>query len=90
MNIVSRLTAKNQTTIPKVIVQALRLKPSSLLVFELLEDGRVLLTSKSTTFEELAGRFPKRKRRKYYSGAEMQAAISDGAVIRFKKMNRVS
>lgn len=88
MSIVSKLSGKNQTTIPKAIVQALRIKPSSLLVYEIEEDGRVLLTTKSATFVELAEGFPAKKRRKPATEAEIQAAVRDGAVHRFKKAGR--
>lgn len=88
MSIVSKLTGKNQTTIPKAVVQALRIKPSSLLVYEIEEDGRVLLTTKSATFEELAGSFPQKKRRKPATEGDIQAAIPEGATRRFKKAGR--
>ena len=58
MSVTSKLTAKNQTTIPKAVVEALQVKPSSMLVYEIEPDGRVLLTAKSASFAELAGTFP--------------------------------
>ncbi len=88
MSIVSKLSGKNQTTIPKAIVQALQIKPSSLLVYEIEADGRVLLTSKSATFEELASGFPAKRRRKAVTETEIQAAVREGAVRRFKKAVR--
>ncbi len=42
MSITSKLTAKNQTTIPKAVVEALQIKPSSLLLYEIEPDGRVV------------------------------------------------
>lgn len=88
MSIVSKLSGKNQTTIPKAVVQALRIKPSSLLVYEIEADGRVLLTTKSATFEELAGGFPTKKRRKPATESEIQTAVRQGAIRRFKKAGR--
>ena len=88
MSIVSKLTGKNQTTIPKAIVEALRIKPSSLLVYEIEADGRVLLAAKSATFEELADGFPSKKRRRPATDAQIHAAVRAGAVRRFKKARR--
>ncbi|MFM7830662.1 MAG: type II toxin-antitoxin system PrlF family antitoxin, partial [Planctomycetaceae bacterium] len=44
MSITSKITSKNQTTIPKAVVQALQIKPSSLLMYEIEPGGRVVLT----------------------------------------------
>lgn len=88
MTIVSKLTTKNQTTIPKAIVQALQIKPSSLLFYEIEADGRVLLTTKSATFKELARGIHAKKRQKPATDADIQAAIRDGATLRFKKTKR--
>lgn len=88
MSIVSKLSGKNQTTIPKAVMQALKIKPSSLLVYEIEPDGRVLLTTKSATFEELASGFPAKKRRKPATETEIQAAVREGAVRGFKKAGR--
>lgn len=38
--ITSALTSKNQTTIPKVVVEALGLTPSARLIYEIGEGGR--------------------------------------------------
>ena len=64
MSITSKLTAKNQTTIPKAVVELLQIKPSSLLVYEIDPQGHVLLTAKSATFQDLPDKFPKKKPRK--------------------------
>ncbi len=85
MSIVSKLTAKNQTTIPKVVVEALQIKPSSLLVYEIEPDGRVLLTAKSATFAELAGSFGETKRKKAATQAELDAAVRAGASKRLRR-----
>ncbi len=81
MSFTSTLTSKNQTTIPKKVVEALQIKPSSQLHYEVEENGRVVLTAKTGTFADLAGRFPKRR----ISRPEMDAAIQTGAARRFKK-----
>jgi bifunctional DNA-binding transcriptional regulator/antitoxin component of YhaV-PrlF toxin-antitoxin module len=88
MSIVSKLTAKNQTTIPKVIVELLRIRPSSLLVYEVESDGRVLLTAKSATFAELAGSFAGKKRKVPATQEDMDAAVRAGAARRLRRSRR--
>ena len=85
MSITSKLTAKNQTTIPKAVVEALQIKPSSLLMYEIEPDGRVVLSAKSATFEELADTFPKKRPRNPVSDEQMKEAVRSGAVQRFRK-----
>ena len=85
MSITSKLTAKNQTTIPKAVVEALQIKPSSLLLYEIEADGRVVLSAKSATFEELVGTFPAKRPRKPVSDDQIQAATRSGASRRFRK-----
>ncbi len=84
----STLTTKNQTTIPKAVVAALRAKPSATLCFEMDSDGRVILTAKSATFASLAGTFPKKKRAKPATLEEMDAAIQRGAARASKSAGR--
>ena len=85
MSITSKLTAKNQTTIPKAVVEALQIKPSSLLMYEIEPDGRVVLTAKSATFEDLADTFPAKRPRKPVSDVQMKEAVRSGAAQRFRK-----
>lgn len=85
MSITSKLTAKNQTTIPKAVVEALQIKPSSLLMYEIEPDGRVVLTAKSATFEDLADTFPTKRTRKPVSEEQLKEAVRDGAAKRFRK-----
>ena len=85
MSITSKLTVKNQTTIPKAVVEALQIKPSSLLLYEIEPDGRVVLSAKSATFEELADTFPAKRPRKPVSDDQIQAATRAGASRRFRK-----
>ena len=85
MSITSKLTAKNQTTIPKAVVEALQIKPSSLLLYEIEPDGRVVLSAKSATFEELADTFPKKRPRNPVTDEQMKEAVRSGAVQRFRK-----
>jgi bifunctional DNA-binding transcriptional regulator/antitoxin component of YhaV-PrlF toxin-antitoxin module len=80
----STLTKKNQTTIPREVVKALGLAPSVQLVYE-IEDGRVILTAKTATFESLAGSFPKKSKKRAGTPAEMDSAVKDGAVARFRR-----
>ena len=85
MSITSKLTAKNQTTIPRAVVEALQLKPSSLLMYEIEPDGRVVLTAKSSTFEGLAEMFPAKRHSKPVSDEQMTDAVRAGAAQRFRK-----
>jgi bifunctional DNA-binding transcriptional regulator/antitoxin component of YhaV-PrlF toxin-antitoxin module len=85
MSITSKLTAKNQTTIPKAVVEALQIKPSSLLMYEIEPDGRVVLTAKSATFEDLADTFPAKRPRKPVSDEQLNEAVRSGAAKRFRK-----
>jgi bifunctional DNA-binding transcriptional regulator/antitoxin component of YhaV-PrlF toxin-antitoxin module len=85
MSITSKLTAKNQTTIPKAVVEALQVKPLSMLVYEIEPDGRVVLSAKSATFQELAGTFPAKKPGKPVSVDQIKNAARSGASRRFKK-----
>jgi bifunctional DNA-binding transcriptional regulator/antitoxin component of YhaV-PrlF toxin-antitoxin module len=85
MRITSKLTAKNQTTIPKAVVEALQIKPSSLLMYEIEPDGRVVLTAKSATFEDLADTFPAKRPRKPVSDEQLNEAVRSGAAKRFRK-----
>lgn len=81
----STLTSKNQTTLPKAVATLLGAKPSSILAYEVLEDGKVLLTAKSATFKDIANTFPKKKPITPVSMADMKNAVLQGAVKRFKK-----
>jgi len=81
----STLTSKNQTTLPKAIATLLGAKPSSILAYEVLENGKVLLTAKSATFKEIADAFPKKKPAKHVSIEDMKNAVLQGAAKRFKK-----
>lgn len=78
MSCTSTLTSKNQTTIPKEVVEALQLKPSATLHYEIEEDGRVVLTAKTGTFAGLADRFPKRRRVQPASLEDMDTGIRAG------------
>ena len=85
MSFTSKLTAKNQTTIPKAVVEILQIKPSSMLLYEIDSEGRVLLSAKSASFEELAGSFPRKRPKKPVTVEMMKAAIRAGAVRRFRR-----
>jgi len=81
----STLTSKNQTTLPKAVVALLKAKPSSILAYEVLENGTVLLTAKSATFKEIADSFPKKKPAKPIKVEDMKKAAASGAARRFKR-----
>lgn len=77
----STLTSKNQTTVPKAVVESLGVKPSDKLVFE-IHDGKITLSARTGRLAELAGafrHFGKRDRKKAPGQAEMDAAIRRGA-----------
>jgi bifunctional DNA-binding transcriptional regulator/antitoxin component of YhaV-PrlF toxin-antitoxin module len=84
----STLTSRHQTTIPKAVVEALKLKPSDQLVYEIEEDGRVILTAKTGTFagvaEELAAKSRKSQPR---TTEEMKSAVRSMAA---KRQSRAS
>jgi bifunctional DNA-binding transcriptional regulator/antitoxin component of YhaV-PrlF toxin-antitoxin module len=80
----STLTAKNQTTIPKAVIEALNLRPSDQLVYEIEPDGRVVLSAKTGTFASVAASLS-RKPGPARSVAEMNAAVKAAAVKRFKR-----
>ena len=82
------MTSKNQTTLPKAVVELLGAEPSSILGYEVLDDGSVLLTAKSATFKNIADSFPKRKPAKAVTVADMRRATSEGAARCFKKAGR--
>lgn len=81
----STLTSKNQTTIPKAVVEALGLAPSDQLVYEIEADGRVTLTAKAATFAGLAGSFARKPRPKARSLEEIDAAVRNRAAARFHR-----
>ncbi len=88
MSISSKLTSKNQTTIPKAVIEALQIKPSSMLLYDIEPGGRVVLSAKSATFAELAETFPMKKPKKPVSLEQIKATVRDGAARRFKKARR--
>ena len=79
----STLTRKNQTTIPKSVVSALGLKPSAQLVYEIRDNGEVVLTAKSATFASLVSTFPKKPRQSARTEVEMKSVIRKKAAERF-------
>lgn len=52
----SKITQKNQTTLPRIVLDALGLKPSDRLVYE-IENGIVTLRAKTERLAELKDRF---------------------------------
>ena len=76
----STLTSKNQTTIPKVVIETLKLRPSDQLVYEIEADGRVLLSAKTGTFASVAASLPRRVGMgPARSVAEMKSAVKEMA-----------
>lgn len=84
--ILSTLTSKNQTTVPKAVVEALKIKPSDRLVYEIGTDGKVVLTAKTETFASVAAGLPKRPKRKAVPTiGDMDRAIKEMAVKRYSR-----
>jgi len=84
----SKLTSKNQTTLPKAIATLLGAKPSSLLSYEVMDDRSVRLTAKSAGFADHLASFPRKKPRQPVTVEAMKQAAAEGAVRRFKKAAR--
>ena len=57
------LTSKGQTTIPKAVRDALRVKTGDSLSFSLLPDGTVILRVKRNNLSQLAGMLHKKGRK---------------------------
>lgn len=49
----STLTSKNQTTIPKAVIDALKLKPSDKIDYHIAPDGRVVLSARTASLGEV-------------------------------------
>jgi bifunctional DNA-binding transcriptional regulator/antitoxin component of YhaV-PrlF toxin-antitoxin module len=82
----STLTSKNQTTVPKAVMAALKLKPSDQLFYEIGADGRVVLSAKTETFASVAAGLPKKPKPKPVPTIEdMDRAIKEMAVKRQSK-----
>lgn len=82
----STLTSKNQTTIPKAVVEALNLRPSDQLVYEIEEGGRIILSAKTATFASVAATLPRKTPKvPARSVEEMKSAVKSMAV---KRMSR--
>ncbi len=83
----STLTSKNQTTIPKAVVEALNLRPSDQLVYEIEADGRIILSAKTGTFASVASNLPRKTSKgPARSVDEMKSAVKAMAV---KRMSRI-
>ncbi len=84
--ILSTITSKNQTTVPKAVMVALKLKPSDQLVYEIAADGRVVLTAKTETFASVAAGLPKKpKQRSVPTQRDTDDAIRKMAVKRYSR-----
>jgi bifunctional DNA-binding transcriptional regulator/antitoxin component of YhaV-PrlF toxin-antitoxin module len=82
----STLTSKNQTTIPKAVVEALNLRPSDQLVYEIEADGRIFLSAKTGTFASVAANLPRKASKgPTRSVDEMKSAVKSMAA---KRMSR--
>jgi antitoxin PrlF len=76
----SKITKKNQTTLPRAVLDALGIKPADRLVYE-IEDGLVILRAKTERLADLKDRFTHLGAKRPYpvSIEEMHDAVT-GAV----------
>jgi antitoxin PrlF len=76
----STLTSKNQTTLPKAVVEILHVKPADKLVFE-IHDGKITLSARTGRLADLAGAFRHfgKRPRKTPAEGEMHAAVRRAA-----------
>ncbi len=61
----SKITKKNQTTLPRVVLDALGLKPSDRLVYE-IDHGSVILLAKKERLAEIKDRFARYGKKSAY------------------------
>ena len=80
----SIITRGNRTTIPKAVVEALKLKAGDTLIYE-IADGEVRLRKDARRLIDLAGRFAGfgKRRKRPVTIAEMHEAVARGAVKSF-------
>jgi bifunctional DNA-binding transcriptional regulator/antitoxin component of YhaV-PrlF toxin-antitoxin module len=90
----SKATKKNQTTLPKAVINALGIKPADRIFYE-IEEGKVILHVKTERLVDLKGKFKHfgRKSRYPVSVEQMHEAVMDavaekeaGYVKRKKKL----
>lgn len=81
----STLTSKNQTTIPKAVIEALKLRPSDQLVYEIEPDGRVMLSAKTGTFASVAADLSRKPKATARSVEEIDSSAKAAAIKRFKR-----
>jgi AbrB family looped-hinge helix DNA binding protein len=79
----STLTSKGQLTIPKVVRDALQLKPGQTLEFRLSEDGQVVMRPRNRDVTALKGMI-KPRRGLHVSVEQMNADIADAYAGRGK------
>jgi len=72
----SKISSKNQVTLPKKIMRRLGLSPRDRIVFQ-EEDGAVIIRPKNKTLSQLRGSFP-RQGQKALSPEQMEEAIGGG------------
>jgi AbrB family looped-hinge helix DNA binding protein len=87
----SKVTTKNQTTIPKSVIDALGLKPADQIFYE-IEEGKVILHSKTKRLVDLKDEFRHLGRKQPYpvSIDEMHEAVMDAVAenkVKYGKLN---
>ena len=83
--ITSTITSKGQITIPKQIREFLKVEASDQVVFVPLDNGKVLMTSKHNSVEDLFGMLKHRKKKKAVSTQEIEYAIRNRRLERSSK-----
>jgi antitoxin PrlF len=84
----STLTSKNQTTIPKAVIEALNLRPSDQLVYEIEADGTIILSAKTGTFASVAASLPRKAKSGPARGVdEMKSTVKEMARKRLSRSN---
>ncbi|CAN5750158.1 hypothetical protein BH20VER1_BH20VER1_21930 [soil metagenome] len=79
MTATSTITSKNQTTLPKAVIEALGVQPSDKLLYE-IEEGRVVLRARKGGLLELAKMKPfGPKPSRAFSVEEINASIAVAA-----------
>lgn len=89
----SKLTKRNQTTIPKVVLKALKVSPAGRLVYEIAEDGTVTLRRREGKAHELFGAFAHLGRNPRPAAAtvgDMDHAVADAIAADYVKTMKLA
>lgn len=79
------ITSKGQVTIPKEIREKMKLHAGDKVHFEIKEDGSIRIRHSDTSILDRAGALRKYAKKESVSIEEMNEAIKEAAVERFKR-----